>query len=960
LSGQDLKTVNLSSNRTFKQLLLTLAFALLALTFVFAGGASAADHSSTQTGSNITVDGSVVASDKPDPPADTLGWENGVWANATLSIDQSDGIGQDELEAVVARTMARVETVREIEFDRTPPVRVIPQQKQREEAGETTYNDTQRTLLNAQYESLFLINESRDATESMRVLLESGVNGYYSTEARNVTIISPNASVPQIREGVLAQELFHAQQDNQFDLPEVETIEERNTRNGYVEGDANYVQELYEKHCEGMWSGTCYRPERSSAPDLSGLNDGMLRLFQQPYQSGYEFVRDRYQKQGWEAVNRLYERPPVSTEQVIHPKKYPADQPTNLTVTDRSSDAWQPLRAGGERVTGSVGEAGLYVSMVYPALQTNGQREIIPEQSHFVGGFGDPVQLGYDHKLTAGWDGDRLLPYVSSDGNKTGYVYETVWDSRSDAREFHRAYRELLAYHDAEPVDGLANTYRIPTSDGFSDAFYVERDADRFRIVNAPSVQSLTSVDTGAAPSANSSHSTAPWQRVDRTWQTELPGRGVSSSTVANGRIYFTEFGGTVRAVNKATGEFAWVKQVNGTVTSAPAVANGTVYAGTTRATVIALNARSGEVQWRQTVNGSMIATPTVTDRSVYVGTTKGTVIAFDGATGEKRWTKSTGGPVGTRLGITDGNVYATNRSGVFAISQSTGEGAWNVTVDGSVLTAPTVRGETVYATSLDIRTGVSRIHAVDADDGTERWTQAVNGTAGTLLTVAEDTVYVGGRGISDRSGSLSAFDRQHGDRLWRLNFNESVNARPVTSNGTVYVGTGSGRVYSVEGDSGDRQFMTDVDGAISEPIIASNDTLYVGSDGGSLYAINGSTGTQEWTFMADGLAGTRPILIDNQVYAQTESTLYRLERVLTASDSGDGGQSGGSSGGVPDSDDEPTQSQTNTDDTGSTEPPDSEDDMTVTGDAGSRLGLIAIAGIILIGAILLAVRQRR
>ena len=959
----ELRTMRQGRNRTPKRLVLLFVFALLTLTLTFSGGVAAAEGSGIQTGGNITVAESVVEDDRPDPSTDTLGWESGVWANATLSLNQSDGINREELEAVVARTMARVETIREIEFDRTPPVRVIFQQQQREETGETTYNETQRTLLNAQYESLFLINESRDAAESQRALFGGAVNGYYSPETRNVTMVSPNDSVLQIREGILAQELFHAQQDNQFDLPSVETIEERNTRNGYVEGDANYVQQLYEKHCTDVWRGTCYRPERSTAPDLSGLNDGMFRLFQQPYQSGYAFVRDRHQKRGWGAVNELYRRPPASTEQIIHPEAYGEDEPTNLTVTDRSGEDWHPLRADGQRVTGSVGEAGLYVSMVYPALQTNGQRDIVPERSHYVGGFGDPVQLGYSHRVTAGWDGDRLLPYVSTDGNETGYVYETVWDSRSDAREFHRAYRKLLAYHSAEPVEGLANTYRVPASDGFTDAFYLDRDGSRFRVVNAPTVDALTAVSRDAAPPANGSRAATPWQRVDRTWQTEVGGRGALSSTAADGRVYLTQFDGTVRAVNGTTGEQAWVQQINGSITAAPTEANGTVYAATSRSTIVALDASSGEFQWRQGVNGSVIATPTVANRSVYVGTIEEAVVALDATTGEQRWQQSTGGPVGTSLAVTDGQVYATSRSGVSAFDRSTGEVAWNATVNGSVLTAPAVAGQTVYTTSLDVQAGVSRIHAVDAADGDERWTRAINGTVGTVLTVADDAVYVGGTGLRGPSGSLSAFDQQRGDRLWRLGLNESVNAMPAISNGTVYVGSGAGRVYAVGADSGDRRFTSNVDGAVNEPMVASKDTLYVGTDGGSLYALNGSTGDRQWTFVADGLAVTTPIVTDDRVYAQAESTLYALNERVTGTPADDGDQSGGSSEGTSDSEDEPAQTSPDTDDEPETESPDSEvvdDETTTTSDDSSLSVVLAIAGVLLVGTLLLGVKRRR
>ncbi|ERH08354.1 MAG: hypothetical protein J07HX64_00094 [halophilic archaeon J07HX64] len=137
----------------------------------------------TATDGNVTVDESVVETDLPDPASDRLGWESGVWANATLSINQSDGITESELEAVVARTMARVESVRGIEFDRTPPVRVLYADEQESAVAEGQFEsessgEAEQTLLNTQYEALFLINESSNAVES-RQALTGAVNGYY-------------------------------------------------------------------------------------------------------------------------------------------------------------------------------------------------------------------------------------------------------------------------------------------------------------------------------------------------------------------------------------------------------------------------------------------------------------------------------------------------------------------------------------------------------------------------------------------------------------------------------------------------------------------------------------------------------------------------------------------------------------------------------------------------------------
>jgi PGF-CTERM protein len=474
---------------------------------------AAAQDSPPRTGTNVTVLSNVTNASTPDPASDRLGWENGVWYNETLAVNQSDGISEAELAAVVSRTMARVERVRGIEFDRTPPVRLISRAQQQRESDELVdLNATQRRLLNQQYEALFLINESMNAVESRRALL-GGVRGYYSPEHRNVTMVSPPGDAVRIREGTLAQELFHAQQDNQFRLPTtVSTIEERNVRNVVVEGDANYVEYLYRQRCAGTWSGTCYVPEnnrqQNGGRDLGALNVGMSQIFLQPYNSGVDFVRQRYRTGGWSAVDVLYEDYPDSTEQAIHPEKYPEDEPTDLTVPDRSSDTWAPPMTDGEQAYSSVGEPGLFVSLWHPGFETRGNTQIIPLRAHYnlneSGGIERPVSYRYNHSATAGWDGDRLVPYRTTDGtNRTGYVYELAWDSPADAAEFTAAYRDLVTHHGGEALDGYVDTYRFSEESGFGDVIYIDRTGDRLTIVNAPDVEGLQEIRPDAAPVAD-------------------------------------------------------------------------------------------------------------------------------------------------------------------------------------------------------------------------------------------------------------------------------------------------------------------------------------------------------------------------------------------------------------------------------------------------------------------------
>jgi hypothetical protein len=75
-------------------------------------------------------------------------------------VDQSDGLNETELDALTARSMARVEYLREVEFERDAPVEVVSTETYRERydlgAGGS---ELTAQLKNARYEALLLVGE---------------------------------------------------------------------------------------------------------------------------------------------------------------------------------------------------------------------------------------------------------------------------------------------------------------------------------------------------------------------------------------------------------------------------------------------------------------------------------------------------------------------------------------------------------------------------------------------------------------------------------------------------------------------------------------------------------------------------------------------------------------------------------------------------------------------------------
>ncbi|WP_435118546.1 Hvo_1808 family surface protein [Halolamina sp. C58] len=460
----------------------------------------------------------------PDPETDRIGWENGYWYNESIDVNQSDGLTQAELNATVARAMARVEVIRELEFNTTVPVDIVSRSAFANSSGNSSYSEAFRAFDNAKFEALFLIGEEEGSLAVQQSNRGATVGGYYSPAADSIVLVTDNETTLQVDELTLGHELVHAVQDQKFDLGNFssQTRDGANANSGLIEGDANYVQQQYRERCGegGAWNGTCLRPEASGGGGGGGpANIGVYFVNYQPYSDGPTFIAAQKRQGGWDAVNDLYDAPPQSAEQVIHPERYGTDPPTEVELADEHGENWERIRPESRLDYAEVGQAGVASMFVYPwyAGRSPQGYDAIPNFRNTWFNYTDsgdlspidPLNYGFD--AAAGWDGDRMHFY-QNDAGEGGYVWRLVWDSDAEAIEFRDAYEELLAYWGAEQIG--EGTYRI--EDGpFADAFHVTVAGDTVTIVNAPTVEQLSevrgSVDAGAeTPTAEPTPTDAP------------------------------------------------------------------------------------------------------------------------------------------------------------------------------------------------------------------------------------------------------------------------------------------------------------------------------------------------------------------------------------------------------------------------------------------------------------------
>ncbi|NHN48326.1 hypothetical protein G9464_12060 [Halostella sp. JP-L12] len=403
----------------------------------------------------------------PDHDEDPLGWEDGYWHNSSVAVDASDGANRSELRAVTSRAMARIEVIRGLEFTDSVSVQVVSREEFRSGGGlGRSYGEWDDQV----WEAAFLVGEETTAGEAFGEVYGGSVTGYYA--GGQIVLVADDPDAVAVDRATLVHELVHALQAQQLNLGERRSsFDGRKAVTSVVEGDANYVMDRYQERCEAEWD--CIEQVPRTASDRS-YNRGLFLVTYLPYSEGPELVGDLRDRGGWDAVDDAFEDYPASTEQVIHPERYPDETPANVTVPDRSSDDWERFDRGGE----TLGEGALYA--------TFWQNGVIPED-HLRS---DERRYNYSHPITDGWAGDRVVPYRN--GDDRGYVFRTKWDTVEDAREFRAAYLELLDEHGAEAVG--ENTYRVPEESAFDDAFRVVRDGRTVEVVNAPTVEDVDGV----------------------------------------------------------------------------------------------------------------------------------------------------------------------------------------------------------------------------------------------------------------------------------------------------------------------------------------------------------------------------------------------------------------------------------------------------------------------------------
>jgi hypothetical protein len=284
------------------------------------------------------------------------------------------------------------------------------------------------------YTRLGFIGPDDDLEELILSAYDSQVLAYYEPRTKTFSLIGPIDKIGPLESIVIAHEYGHALQDAEWDL-EAQRIDDLDrsdailAQQALIEGDATAVMydwSARELKLTDLLSVSAQALTKQDSKKLRRMPDILQRQLEFPYLDGYAFVNAIRGRGDWSAVNEAWAAQPVSTEQILHPELYPDELPVEVVLPDVAALLGSDWTTNYEQTLGEM-QTHVWVAdgrkpvSLFPAL---------------------PSQLPKSD-VAAGWGGDRLVS-LDGPGGAWAVVWQTDWDSKTDAKDFRNEARKVM------------------------------------------------------------------------------------------------------------------------------------------------------------------------------------------------------------------------------------------------------------------------------------------------------------------------------------------------------------------------------------------------------------------------------------------------------------------------------------------------------------------------------------
>lgn len=338
-----------------------------------------------------------------------------------------------------------LQSMREIETDvlsyrglkaTTVPIQILSPEQLRQRMIDELDEDSPEDVRENQAELSFfgIIPPDFDLHAMTIDLYSEQIAGFYDSEEKVMYVVS-GQGFGGMERATYAHEYIHVLQDHSFDFAgrlgsSGDRCEEDSERcyalKALIEGDATLSEMVWfqykatdrdRQEIQDFYANY-------SSPVLDSVPPALKADMSFPYDQGFVFVKALFDRGGYAEIDRAFStQNPLSTEQILHPERYPGDKPMTVLLPDIET-----LSAGEWEVEeeNTLGEWSLrlLLSKAYkPEWQLEEERAI---------------------KAAEGWGGDRYALLENRAENEYALLLHIRFDSATDENEAREAFDDYL------------------------------------------------------------------------------------------------------------------------------------------------------------------------------------------------------------------------------------------------------------------------------------------------------------------------------------------------------------------------------------------------------------------------------------------------------------------------------------------------------------------------------------
>ena len=337
-------------------------------------------------------------------------------------------------ETQIAELIETTERIRGLEFQESPNITLLTIDSFRERIQGSAQNwFTGLEADEALMKLLGLLEKNASLAQLHRDLFTGSVAGFYSSANRELVVPLRGEKLGVYDRIILFHELIHALTDQHFNFWERIVKLSRETKHdagramrALIEGDASIFQSYYIRNeltsADIIEFNNTVLELQSSASDLSGIPHFISEGFSFQYTFGRIFVNSILEEGGIEAIDAAYGSPPITSEQIFFPQKYPDDIPLEIEhpVVD----------IPGYRLADSSTWGALNFAMMFDQVFAPWETE--------------EDEIGHRRKSVEGWGSDTYSLWF----NDSDAVFTLTYrgDTPQDAEEFAYTMREYIPF----------------------------------------------------------------------------------------------------------------------------------------------------------------------------------------------------------------------------------------------------------------------------------------------------------------------------------------------------------------------------------------------------------------------------------------------------------------------------------------------------------------------------------